>query len=184
MRSLSSLISLTAAAGLAFYASSAPAQHAGHQAMGHDMAQANLVDAAGKPIGKATLMQHGDAIMVQVKASGLTPGVHAVHIHTTGTCTAPDFASAGGHWNPAKHQHGRDNPAGAHMGDMPNMTVAADGTGTLSTTVSGAMLSGGENPLLDADGAAIVIHAAADDYKTDPTGNAGGRLACGVVAKS
>jgi Cu-Zn family superoxide dismutase len=70
------------------------------------------------------------------------------------------------------------------MGDMPNMTVAADGTGMLTTTVAGAMLSGGENPLLDADGAAIVIHAGADDYKTDPTGNAGGRVACGVVKKS
>jgi Cu-Zn family superoxide dismutase len=184
MRIVPSLISIAAITGFALNASSALAQHAGHQAMGHDMAQADLLDAAGKSLGKAVLMQHGDAIMVQVKAAGLTPGVHAVHIHTTGTCTAPDFTSAGGHWNPAKHQHGRDNPAGAHMGDMPNMTVAADGTGMLTTTVAGAMLSGGENPLLDADGAAIVIHAGADDYKTDPTGNAGGRVACGVVKKS
>lgn len=184
MRSRLSLVSIAAISGIALAASSAPAQHAGHHAMSHDMAQADLVDASGKSIGRAMLMQHDGEIMVQVKASGLTPGVHAVHIHTTGICTAPDFASAGGHWNPAKHQHGRDNPAGAHMGDMPNMTVAADGTGTLNTTVAGAMLSGGDNPLLDADGAAIVIHAAADDYKTDPTGNAGGRLACGIVVKS
>ena len=149
--------------------------HEGHHAM------ADLVDAQGQTRGQATLVQGKDGIEVSVKGVGLPAGVHAVHVHTTGTCTGPDFTSAGGHWNPAKKQHGHDNPAGAHMGDMPNMTVGADGTGTLKTVVKGAMLKGGDAPLFDADGAAVVIHAAADDYKSDPTGNAGGRLACGVV---
>lgn len=144
-------------------------------------AAADIVDAQGQGRGKATLIQHPDGIHVEVNAVGLPAGVHAVHIHTTGTCTGPDFTSAGGHWNPGKMQHGHDNPAGAHMGDMPNMTVGADGTGTLKTVMKGAMLKGGGEPLFDADGAAIVVHAAADDYKTDPTGNAGGRLGCGVI---
>jgi Cu-Zn family superoxide dismutase len=146
---------------------------------GHAMAE--LVDAQGQTRGQAMLMQTKDGVRIIVKAVGVPAGVHAVHVHTTGTCTGPDFTSAGGHWNPAKKQHGSENPMGHHMGDMPNMTVAADGTGTLDTLIPGAMLTGGDNPLLDADGAAVVIHAAADDYKTDPTGNAGGRFACGVV---
>jgi Cu-Zn family superoxide dismutase len=152
---------------------------AAHHEGGHAMA--DLVDGQGQTRGRAVLSQGKDGIHVDVKAVGLPAGVHAVHVHSTGACTGPDFTSAGGHWNPGKKQHGHDNPAGAHMGDMPNMTVAADGTGALKAVVKGGMLKGGDSPLFDADGAAIVIHAAADDYKTDPTGNAGGRLACGVV---
>jgi len=155
------------------------AVQAANQAGGH--ATAEIIDGQGQTRGKAMLMQAKDGIHVEVDAVGLPAGVHAVHIHTTGTCTGPDFTSAGAHWNPAKKQHGHDNPAGAHMGDMPNMTVVADGTGSLKTVIAGATLSGGNNPLLDADGAAIVVHAVADDYKTDPTGNAGGRLACGII---
>lgn len=149
--------------------------HDGHRAV------ADLVDGQGQTRGKATLRQGKDGIHVEVKGVGLPAGVHAVHIHTVGTCTGPDFTSAGGHWNPGHKQHGHDNPAGAHMGDMPNMTVGADGTGALKAVVKGGMLNGGDTPLFDADGGAVVIHAAADDYKTDPTGNAGARLACGVL---
>ena len=138
---------------------------------------ADIVDGQGQTKGRATLNQDKDGIHVDVRGVGLTAGVHAVHIHMAGTCTGPDFTSAGGHWNPSMKKHGHDNPDGAHMGDMPNMTVVADGTGMLKYTVAGATL----DALLDADGAAIVIHAAADDYKSDPTGNAGARLACGVV---
>lgn len=148
---------------------------------GHGSASADIIDSQGQSTGKATLTQQADGIHLEVMAERLPAGIHAVHIHTTGTCTGPDFTSAGGHWNPGKKQHGHDNPAGAHMGDLPNMTVGADGRGKLDAVVKGAMIAGGDTPLLDADGAAIVIHAAADDYKTDPTGNAGGRLACGVV---
>lgn len=144
-------------------------------------AVADLVDGQGQAKGRAILSQHKDGIHVDLKVVGVPAGVHAFHIHTTGVCTGPDFASAGGHWNPGKKQHGHDNPAGAHMGDMPNVTVGADGTGKLKTIVKGAKLDGGNQPLFDADGAAVVVHAVADDYKSDPTGNAGGRLACGVV---
>lgn len=146
---------------------------------GHAMAE--IVDGQGQTKGRAMLMQGKDGIHVAVQGVGLTPGVHAVHIHTTGACTAPDFKDAGGHWNPTMKQHGHDNPAGQHMGDMPNMIVAADGTGKLETVIAGAMMTGGDKPLLDADGAAVVIHAAADDYKSDPAGNAGGRIACGII---
>lgn len=138
---------------------------------------ADIVDGQGQTRGKATLMQAKDGIHVDVRGVGLPAGMHAVHIHTIGTCTGPDFTSAGGHWNPAMKKHGHDNPEGAHMGDMPNMSVVADGTGTLMFTIRDGTI----DALLDADGAAVVIHAAADDYKTDPTGNAGARLACGVL---
>ena len=169
------LPSLAASAVLLLPAAAQAAHHEG----GH--ATAEIINGQGQTSGKATLMQAKDGIHVEVNAVGLPAGVHAVHVHMTGTCTGPDFTSAGGHWNPAKKQHGHDNPAGAHMGDMPNMTVMADGTGTLKTVIPGATLSGGSDALLDADGAAIVIHAAADDYRTDPTGNAGSRLACGII---
>lgn len=149
--------------------------HGGHHAT------AEILDAQGRVSGTAHLSQHKDGIHVDVKAVGLPAGVHAVHIHTVGACTAPDFTSAGGHWNPGHKQHGAENPAGAHMGDMPNMTIGGDGAGKLSAVIKGAALSGGDMPLFDADGAAVVIHAAADDYKTDPTGNAGARLGCGVL---
>ena len=158
-----------------------PAIAAHHEGAGH--ATAELKDAQGAVKGKAMFMDGKDGLSVTLNAEGLPPGVHAVHLHTTGACTAPDFKSAGGHWNPMSKQHGKDNPAGAHMGDMPNMTVGADGKGKFQTVVPHGMLTGGDHPLLDADGAAIVIHATADDYKTDPTGNAGDRLACGVVTK-
>lgn len=148
---------------------------------GKGRAMADLVDAQGAIKGHAMAMQDKDGLHISVHASGLTPGVHAVHVHAIGTCTAPDFKSAGGHWNPTMKQHGRDNPAGMHMGDMPNMTVGADGTGSLETVIAGGMLTGGDMPLLDADGAAIVIHETADDYKTDPAGAAGARIACGVL---
>jgi Cu-Zn family superoxide dismutase len=148
------------------------------------MASAKLAAGDGAARGTATVTQAADGLHVVVKAMGLTPGIHAVHIHTTGQCVGPDFTSAGGHWNPAARQHGKDNPAGMHMGDMPNMTVGPDGTGAIEYHVPGGMISGGATPLLDADGAAVVIHAQADDYRTDPTGNAGGRLACGVLAAS
>lgn len=138
---------------------------------------ADIVDGQGQAKGKATLIQDKDGIHVDVRGVGLTAGIHAVHIHTIGTCTGPDFTSAGGHWNPGMKKHGHDNPEGAHMGDMPNMSVVADGTGALKFIVKDGTI----DALLDSDGAAVVIHAAADDYKTDPTGNAGARLACGVL---
>lgn len=148
------------------------------------MATANLSASDGSARGMATVTQAGDGLHVVVKAMGLTPGIHAVHIHTIGQCAAPDFTSAGGHWNPTGRKHGADNPDGKHMGDMPNMTVAADGTGSIEYHVTGGTIMGGAMPLLDADGSAIVIHAQPDDNVSDPAGNAGTRVACGVLTSS
>ncbi|MDO7834946.1 superoxide dismutase family protein [Sphingobium sp. HBC34] len=145
-------------------------------------ASAKLAAGDGAARGMATVTQASDGLHVLVKAQGLTPGIHAVHIHTTGQCAGPDFASAGGHWNPTGHKHGTANPAGPHMGDMPNMTVGPDGSGAIEYHVPGSMIREGATPLLDTDGAAIVVHAQADDNMTDPAGNAGGRIACGVLA--
>lgn len=145
-------------------------------------ASAKLMAGDGAARGGATVMQARDGLHVVVRAMGLTPGVHAVHVHTTGKCVGPDFTSAGGHWNPTAKQHGKDNPAGMHMGDMPNMTVGPDGSGAIEYHIPGGSLKSGSTPLLDADGAAIVVHAQPDDNKSDPAGNAGGRVACGVLA--
>lgn len=144
-------------------------------------ASVDLKNAAGQTVGQARLVQQGDAVVIDVSAAGLTPGKHGVHIHTIGQCAAPDFSSAGGHWNPTAKKHGLENPEGHHGGDMPNMDVGADGSGLLHTTLASATLSGGANPILDADGAALVIHAGHDDMKSDPAGNSGGRIACGVI---
>jgi len=145
------------------------------------MASTKLMAGDGSARGTATVTEAADGLHVLVKAQGLTPGMHAVHIHTTGLCTPPDFTSAGGHWNPTNRQHGAENPAGKHMGDMPNMLAGSDGAGEMEYVVPGGMIQGGSMPLLDVDGAAVVIHAQADDNKSDPAGNAGGRVACGVL---
>ena len=147
-------------------------------------ATAFLLAGDGSARGEARVTEASDGLHVMVSAKGLTPGLHAVHVHGAGSCVAPDFASAGGHWNPTGRQHGKDNPAGMHMGDMPNMIAGADGSGEMEYVIPGASLRGGATPMLDADGAAVVIHAQADDNKTDPAGNAGGRVACGVVSAS
>jgi len=139
-------------------------------------ARAVLRMADGTEVGRATASESGGAVRVSVDASNLPAGVHGVHVHTTGRCDGPDFTTAGGHWNPTTMQHGSQNPAGPHAGDLPNMTVAADGRGKLSMVLPAGTMTG----LLDADGAAFVVHAAADDLKSDPAGNSGGRIACGV----
>ena len=113
---------------------------------------------------------------VSLDASKLPPGTHGAHVHTTGRCDGPDFTTAGGHWNPTGMKHGTQNPMGPHAGDLPNLIVGADGRGSVAITLPSGTMAG----LMDADGAAFVIHAGADDLKTDPSGNSGGRIACGV----
>ena len=136
-----------------------------------------LNDAMGKSVGSATLAEQGGNLVLSVSVSGLPAGTHGIHIHTVGTCTAPDFASAGGHWNPTAKKHGLQNPAGHHSGDLPNLVIGADGTGKLTATITGASFA----ELFDSDGAALVIHAQPDDMMTDPSGNSGPRIACGVI---
>ena len=141
---------------------------------------ATLHFANGLPAGTAQLFGNGSEVTISIALAGFTPGVHAVHLHTTGKCDAPDFTSAGGHLNPGGKQHGRDNPAGAHLGDLPNITIGQNGTGTVSASLAGpqAEVLG---DIFDKDGTAVIVHAGPDDYKTDPSGAAGGRIACGVV---
>ncbi len=143
-------------------------------------ATAELRTAGGQPVATATASPASDGLRISLAATNLPAGVHAVHVHTVGSCTPPGFESAGPHWNPTVQQHGAENPAGPHKGDLPNMTVGADGRGSLSFTIPAAMLMGGMSAMLDADGAAVVVHASGDDYRTDPSGNSGGRIACGV----
>lgn len=147
------------------------------------LGQATLRLANGLPAGTAQLFSNGSEVTLSVAAVGLTPGVHGAHLHTTGKCDTPDFTTAGGHLNPANRQHGHDNPAGAHLGDLPNLTIGDSGAGTVSVKLNGTrdeVLAS----LFDGDGTAIVVHAAADDYRTDPSGNSGARIACGVLTRT
>jgi Cu-Zn family superoxide dismutase len=143
-------------------------------------ASAVVRTAAGVEGAHANATQVGDSIRVTLVTTSMPRGSYGAHIHSIGRCDAPDFASAGPHWNPTGQQHGKNNPAGMHKGDLPNLLVGADGRGSLEINVPTARISGGSMPMLDADGAAIVIHEKADDYRTDPSGNSGGRIACGV----
>jgi superoxide dismutase, Cu-Zn family len=147
-------------------------------------AAAEIKDASGRTVGTANLTQLGSAVRMVMQVSGLPAGVHAVHIHEVGKCEGPAFTSAGGHFNPSGKQHGALNPQGSHAGDLPNLTVAADGTGRLETTSEQISLGTAPTALSDADGSALVIHAAPDDFRTDPTGNSGARIACGIITKS
>jgi len=151
-------------------------------APGAAMQPAQLLDGAGKAIGQVEMSEDANGVTLKVTAAGLPAGTHGVHLHEKGMCEGPKFESAGAHWNPAGKQHGRDNPMGAHLGDLANME-AADGAEASSTyLVAGVTMGGTQNALADADGTSLVVHAKADDYKTDPSGNSGDRIACAVIA--
>ena len=136
----------------------------------------------GAPLGSVTVTENAGGVTLAILATGMPAGVHGIHLHEKGLCDGPKFESAGKHWNPGMKQHGRDNPAGAHAGDLANLTVAADGSASTSIPVAGAMMASGAMMLADADGTALVIHAKADDYRTDPSGASGDRIACAVLA--
>ena len=141
-----------------------------------------LNGADGASMGSLTATEDAAGVTLTLTVAGMPAGVHGVHLHTTGLCEGPKFESAGSHWNPTGKQHGRDNPAGAHSGDLDNLTVAGDGSGNATFTIAGATLSPGPMSLADDDGTAFVVHAKADDYKTDPSGASGDRVACAVIA--
>jgi Cu-Zn family superoxide dismutase len=145
-------------------------------------ATATLKNAEGQTIGSATLRDTPTGLLVKVDFAGAPAGVHGFHIHTTGQCTAP-FTSAGGHFAPGGTHHGLLAANGPHAGDLPNVTIPADGKLSLEVFVKDVTLAAGPRSLFDADGSALVLHATADDYTTDPAGNAGARVACGVVTR-
>ena len=141
-----------------------------------------MKDAQGKAVGDIIIWDQGPGVALELKLHDLTPGVHAIHFHQVPKCEGPDFKSAGGHFNPDGKKHGFDNPEGHHAGDMKNFTVGANGKATARLEDNDVTLKDGPHSLLS-NGAAIVVHAKADDYKTDPAGNSGDRVACGVLTK-
>lgn len=134
--------------------------------------------ADGRLAARALTFDDLGGIQVHIQAQGLAAGTYGVHLHDVGRCEGPGFDSAGPHWNPTGRQHGAHNPQGRHLGDLPNLVVEADGGGRIEFAITGSSTAA----LADADGTALVIHAGVDDYRTDPSGNSGARIACGVLA--
>ena len=151
-------------------------------AYGARHAGAELRDAGGAAVGWARFTEDSSGILhVNVQVRGLSEGLHGIHIHAIGQCS-PTFAAAGGHHNPLGHDHGLDSTTGAHAGDLPNLVVNGAGNGHLDATSDRATLSAGPVSIFDLDGSALVIHFGEDDQVTNPTGNSGSRIACGVIS--
>jgi superoxide dismutase, Cu-Zn family len=146
-------------------------------------AHADIVNAQGEKIGTAKVLPAKQGVRVEVNVSQLPPGIHGVHIHSVGKCEGPDFTSAGPHLNPYGKKHGKDNPDGPHVGDLLNIEVKPDGTAKATLLDTMATLGDGQNSVFHDGGTSLVIHAKEDDYKTDPAGNSGPRIACGVIQK-
>ena len=146
------------------------------------LASAALYQANGTPAGTAIVTANGAKGTIAVAIAGLAQGLHGMHLHNVGKCEAPGFTSAGPHLNPHSAQHGTANPAGSHVGDLPNISANALGAGAAKAALPGT-LAEQEAALFDADGTAIIVHAEPDDYRTDPSGNSGTRIACGVLKR-
>jgi Cu-Zn family superoxide dismutase len=147
-------------------------------------AEAHFVDSAGNPVGTALLTEESGGVRFHFSLNGLPAGTHGIHVHEKGDCTKPDFKSAGKHFNPEAMLHGAENPKGFHAGDLGNLEVGSDGTADVEVTAPQLTLKPSEHSLIRPGGTAIVIHAGRDDQKSDPSGNSGNPIACGVVDKA
>lgn len=148
-------------------------------------AHADIVNAQGTKIGTARITPTADGVKIAVKVEQLAPGEHGIHIHNVGKCEGPAFTTAGGHFNPTNAHHGMNNPLDPHphLGDLPNLVVGKDGKAKATFVAKGITLGDGANSLFHDGGTALMIHEKADDLMSDPSGNSGNRIACGVIEK-
>jgi len=166
---------LVAAVIVGVLLSYAAAQHTGHTV--------ELKNAQGESIGTATLSASGKGVRIKLDLKNLTPGMHAIHFHQVAKCEGPAFETSGAHFNPDSKMHGLKNPKGPHAGDMINFNVSSKGTANATVTDMHVNMGDGPNSLFANGGTSLIIHEKADDQKTDPSGNSGGRIACGTITK-